>query len=200
MNNIYTRNNKRYIGIVAVLMLFSVAANIYYYTSGTNISTINGRGLNSSIYAQEFNSYEEIKIVPTNPYHLIPVNSKTNYDTKVSNIENYLSKRNSPLSMYAHEFIDASDKYNIDYRLVASISIIESSGGKHCFKPYNAWGWGKSGFKSWEDGIWQVSKGLAGYYSDGLDQPSEIAYRYCPPSAKAWGNKVSYVMNMISSQ
>ena len=102
------------------------------------------------------------------------------------------------MAKYAEEFVKAADKYGIDYRIVASISVIESSAGLHCFKPYNAWGWGNMTFDSWTDGIWTVSKGLGKYYSNGLNTPQLIAPRYCPPNAVKWASNVSYVMNQIS--
>jgi len=125
--------------------------------------------------------------------------SSTN-KVKIEKIRKYLTKRNSPLADYAEEFVEAANTYGIDYRLVASISIIESSGGIHCFKTHNAWGWGNSGFDSWEDGIWSVSKGLGKYYAGGRNTPEKIASRYCPPNALKWGNNVSYIMNLIENQ
>ena len=116
---------------------------------------------------------------------------------KVKAIRTYLSSRNAPLAAYAEEFVRAADYYKIDYRLVAAISVIESNGGKHCFKQYNAWGWGKKGFSSWKDGIWTVSKGLSNYYARGLKTPKLISRYYCPPSADSWANKVQFVMNQI---
>ncbi|MGI5898171.1 MAG: hypothetical protein ACOX6Q_03375 [Candidatus Dojkabacteria bacterium] len=117
---------------------------------------------------------------------------------QVERIRVYLANRKSPLADYALEFVKAADHYGIDYRLVASISVIESGGGKHCFKPYNAWGWGKKGFDNWTDGIWTVSKGLAKYYQNGLTTPKLISTYYCPSNATNWGNKVQFVMNEIA--
>ena len=117
---------------------------------------------------------------------------------KIDNVRNFLLKRNSPLAEYASEFVYAANEYGIDYRLVAAISIVESSGGIHNFRAYNAWGWGSYGFDNWKDGIWSVSKGLAtGYYSKGLDTPYEIGRVYCPPSASSWAGKVTRLMNEI---
>lgn len=116
---------------------------------------------------------------------------------KIENIKTYLERRNSPLATYAKEIVEASDRYGIDYRLVAAISIIESSGGKHTFRTYNAWGWGKMNFSSWEEGIEQVSFGLGRYYSRGLNTPQKIAPYYCPPSASEWARKVTFVMGEI---
>ncbi len=194
------KNNRIFVGITALFMSFAVVANVNYFISGKDLYAKSKMGSNSTIYAQEYTSIEDIEIRASNPNNPTLVNRTVDYDTKVSNIRSYLSKKNSPLADYAEEFVKASEEYGIDYRLVAAISIIESGGGKHCFKPYNAWGWGKSGFSSWKDGIWQVSKGLSKYYADGLDLPREIAYRYCPPNAVKWGNNVSYVMNVISNQ
>lgn len=117
---------------------------------------------------------------------------------KVERIRSYLAGRNAPLAPFAEEFVRAADYYGIDYRLVASISIIESGGGKNCFRPYNAWGWGKKGFSSWKEGIWTVSGGLAKYYARGLTTPKLISTYYCPPSAESWAGKVQYVMNQIA--
>lgn len=119
------------------------------------------------------------------------------YTRKVNNIRTYLQRRNAPLHTYAEEFVKAADTYGIDYRLAASISIIESSGGIHTFRTYNAWGWGKMNFSSWEEGIWTVSEGLGKYYAKGLNTPQKISRSYCPPSASEWARKVSFVMSEI---
>lgn len=116
---------------------------------------------------------------------------------RVENVRSYLTSRNSPLADYAQEFVNAANTYGIDYRLVPAISIIESSGGLHTFKPYNAWGWGKMTFTSWTEGIWTVSKGMGKYYSQGMTTPRTIAPVYCPPSASSWATKVQGVMNTI---
>ena len=139
-------------------------------------------------YAQEAVSNTEIDIKP----------ESIKDSQRVKNIETFLRKRNSPLADYAQEFVLAADYWNIDYRLVAAISVVESGGGVKTFRKYNAWGWGKSGFKSWEDGIWTVTEGISnGYYSKGLDTPKEISKYYCPPSSDSWARKVSSLMKEI---
>jgi len=120
-------------------------------------------------------------------------------DIRVAKIKAYLSQRAAPLADYAKEFVAAADAYGIDYNIVAAISVIESEGGKHTFRPYNAWGWGKSGFSSWEEGIWAVSKGISKYYAKGMTTPRTISYSYCPPSADNWSAKVQSVMNKIEA-
>jgi hypothetical protein len=152
------------------------------------------------VYANEFTDIEQINVEKLEVTEKTITKEEIAFNNKVNKIKKYLSSRGAPLAAYAEEFVKAADYYGIDYRLVAAISIIESSGGKHTFRPYNAWGWGKSGFNSWKDGIWSVSKGLAKYYASGRTTPASIAPSYCPPSADAWAGKVSYVMSVISSQ
>ncbi len=119
-------------------------------------------------------------------------------EVKVEKIRVYLESRNSPLAEYAEEFVRAADEHGIDYRIVAAISIIESEGGKKNFRPYNAWGWGKKSFSSWEEGINTVSASIGRYYSKGLTTPRLISYSYCPPNADAWASKVQGVMNVMA--
>jgi hypothetical protein len=143
------------------------------YINNTDIKeTILEEGLSTSIYDKE-------------------------YEGMVNNIRIFLEKRKSPLAKYANDFVDASLEYNIDYRLVASISIVESSGGINNFRRYNAWGWGKINFESWEDGIWTVSRGLAKYYAKGLDTPEKISTYYCPPHASKWAKSVNTLIDQI---
>lgn len=153
----------------------------------------------ASIVELEQSNIEDLDVNKTHSSTNTTTTSTSN-QIKIDNIESYLSKRHSPLADYAKEFVDTANYYGIDYRLVAAISIVESSGGIHCFRTHNAWGWGKSGFDSWEDGIWAVSKGLGKYYAGGRDTPEKIAPRYCPPNAQKWGNNVSYIMNLIANQ
>lgn len=197
--NILLKNNKKIFPVIAGIICSGLILN--------TITEIAPKSIIGLDYAYNQDNPEEIEIVNMDSsqieeYILQESISTKAEDTvhmrKVEEIKNYLSKRNSPLAKYAEEFVKASEKYHIDYRLVAAISIIESGGGKNCFKQYNAWGWGKSGFDSWKDGIWTVSKGLGKYYAKGMTTPQLIAPSYCPPSASSWSRKVSYVMNEIS--
>jgi hypothetical protein len=118
---------------------------------------------------------------------------------KVENLRNYLAGRQAPLADYAEEFVKAADHYNIDYRIIAAISVIESGGGKHTFRPYNAWGWGRKSFTNWTEGIWTVSAGISEYYARGLTRPELIAPYYCPPNAVKWAQNINFVMNQIGN-
>jgi hypothetical protein len=191
MRNLLIKGNKALATITGIIC-FGVLLN--------NIS------ITTPVNYVEANQIEEVLSATSNPVDLveekmtvqeIEANHVPAYvpdAQKVENIRRYLARRNAPLADYATEFVMAADHYGIDYRIIAAISVIESSGGRKNFRPYNGWGWGKMTFESWEQGIWTVSKGIAGYYSRGLITPKLIAPFYCPPNAVSWGNKVSFVM------
>lgn len=111
----------------------------------------------------------------------------------------YLATHNSPLQYHAQDFVDAARVYDLDWRLVAAISGVESTFGKFIPGGYNGWGWGVYGnqaiyFGSWKEGIFTVSKGLRENYIDkGLTEPFSMNRIYAASSY--WGYKVTYFMN-----
>jgi murein DD-endopeptidase MepM/ murein hydrolase activator NlpD len=118
-------------------------------------------------------------------------------------IDGFLTKRGSPMAGLGHIFVAAGQKYGVDPKLVASISGIESSFGKHIFGNFNAWGWGPGrSFGSWQEGITTVTRGLReGYLSRGLRTPQQIVSRYAPASdgndEQNWANTVSHFMGQM---
>jgi len=197
MKNIKIYNQKNVLAVMAGILVTGLILNTVHEITLTKIV-----GIDNATFQEEFDKdIEYIETTPVEETVLEKAATISPEDTlkaqRIENIRKYLAKRNSPLAAYANEFVEAADYYNIDYRLVAAISIIESSGGLYNFKPYNAWGWGSYSFKNFKEGIWTVSKGLGGYYSRGLDTPKEISVYYCPPSASSWASKVTYVMNQI---
>lgn len=180
-----TYNTKNVFVCITIFLVIAGVLNMIYTKPQANVQKPE---YVQPAFAKEVVSNTEIEIKPEN----------VNNSERVHNIEVFLEKRNSPLTRYAQEFVLAADYWNIDYRLVAAISVVESGGGINTFRKYNAWGWGKNGFKSWEDGIWSVSEGISkGYYSKGLDTPKEISKYYCPPSSDSWARKVSSLMKEI---
>ena len=89
-------------------------------------------------------------------------------DERIQKIEKYFDRYHLPLTKEARWFVESADRYGIDWRLVASIGMIESTGGKFACKNvgYNAFGWGscKYGFHSYQEAIDFISKNLAGQY------------------------------------
>lgn len=127
-------------------------------------------------------------------------NNLPEVDPRVEKLAGFLKSYNSPLTLYAGNFIDAADRYQLDWRLVPAITGVESTFGKQIpANSYNAYGWnnGNYFFKSWEQSIEYVSQYLKEKYLDrGLDTPYKIGPIYAPPS-KAWAGKVVYFMNEI---
>lgn len=128
-------------------------------------------------------------------------------DKRTKILQAYLAKYNSPLEDNALDFIQAADKYKLDWRFVAAISGVESTfgkfvpGGRAQYTSYNAWGWGVYGnqaiyFKSWQEGIYTVTEGLRkNYFDKGLTEPYAINRVYA--ASPTWGSKVTYFLNDI---
>ena len=189
------KSRERILATIAGILFFSMIVNTINSESALNIVQKDSAAYISKDEIVEETNSEDFKEEVIDE----DITVKTIVDPKqVEEVKQYLSKRNSPLADYAYTMVSAAVEYGIDYRLVAAISVIESEGGKNCFKPYNAWGWGKKSFDSWEDGIYTVTEGLAQYYAKGATTPASIAQSYCPPNAETWARNVSYVMNQIA--
>lgn len=119
-------------------------------------------------------------------------------DPRVEAIERLLARYNAPIQGLGRKFVEVADRDGYDWRLLVSISGIESSFGKAQLG-YNLFGWGGGyiRFASFEDSIDQVSRGLArGYIARGLTTPEAINPVYTPPNP-LWASKVRTFMNQI---
>ena len=125
-------------------------------------------------------------------------------DSRIKVLKAFLEKYNSPLAVSAYDFVKNSDAYNLDWRLVAAISGVESTFGKFIpYNSFNAWGWGVYGnnviyFSSWTEGIETVSKGLRENYLDkwGAKNIHQIGKIYA--ASPTWASKVEYFMEKIT--
>ena len=108
-------------------------------------------------------------------------------------IDNYLA--GSPMAGQGKTFAEAAWDFGVDPRWSPAISNTESSKGRYCFKPHNAWGWGSSSWDSWEEAIRAHVRGLANGY--GYTISMEAAKKYCPPNAENWFKNTSAEMNKI---
>jgi len=118
----------------------------------------------------------------------------THKDARSKIVEDFFTGHKSPLSKYGDVFIAVSDKYKLDYRLLPSIAMQESNGGRIVIKnSYNPFGYGIYGklvtkFSSWEEGIERVGRALREDYLDqGLKTPVQIMAKYTPPSLAKGG-------------
>ena len=115
-----------------------------------------------------------------------------------------------PLEGMGKKMVEESIKNDLDWRLLAAISVRESTGGKFdCVKvSYNPFGWGscKIGFDSNEDAIETVAKNLGGnnpntarHYSGKTTR--EILKAYNPPSiVPKYVDQVISIMNEIGDK
>lgn len=83
-------------------------------------------------------------------------------DPRLRALQEFFADRDCPLSHSAADFIAAADQNQLDWRLLPSISMIESSGGKDC-RNNNVFGWasGREEFTSVQAGIRFVAARLA---------------------------------------
>ena len=103
-----------------------------------------------------------------------------------SRLDAYLA--GSPLAGQGKTFAEAAWEYGVDPRFSPAISMVESTQGRYCFLPHNAWGWGSSSWGSWEEAIWDHVAGLAAGYGGQLTYAG--AQKYCPPNADHWYSTV----------
>src|SRR5690348_15640068 len=79
-------------------------------------------------------------------------------DPRTVRLKKFLSRLHCPVTYLAEDFIHAADENHLDWRLLPSISIIESSGGK-AYKNNNIFGWanGDWPFPTIRAGLHQVA-------------------------------------------
>lgn len=151
---------------------------------------------NSNVFADEKASGSSAKIQ-------IKIEDSTP-DYRVKVLESYLKQYDSPLTPQARTFVRYADQYNLDWRLVAAISGVESTFGQQIpYNSYNGWGWGIYGtnsiyFASWDDAIKTVSQGLRQNYIDrwGATNVYEIGRFYA--ASPTWASRVDYLMGTIA--
>lgn len=70
-------------------------------------------------------------------------------DPRLTRLKNFFAGHASPLAAFAQDFLSAADRNGLDWRLLPSISMVETSGGK-TDKNNNIFGWnsGRSRFSS----------------------------------------------------
>ncbi len=125
-------------------------------------------------------------------------------DARVTKLRAYLETHNSPLADVADHFVAEADRLGLDWKLVAAISGVESTFGKHIpNNSYNGWGWaiytGQSDgrhFTDWKNGITVVSEGLKYNYMDkGAITIEQIGRIYA--ASPLWSSKVRFFLAKI---
>lgn len=125
---------------------------------------------------------------------------------RVAILYNFLDSYNSPLKIYARNFVEEANKNNLDYRLLAAISGVESTFGQQLpYSSYNAWGWGIYGnnalrFGSYPEAISTISKSLRENYIDswGAKNVYQIGRFYA--ASPTWAQRVVYFMEKVEPE
>lgn len=73
-----------------------------------------------------------------------PITHAVSVDPRATRLRTFFSKLHCPVIDMAEDFIRAADENHLDWRLLPSISVIESSGGK-VYINNNIFGWGIGG-------------------------------------------------------
>jgi hypothetical protein len=83
-------------------------------------------------------------------------------DPRLVRLREFFLKYDSPVHYLAGEFLEAADKNGLDWRLLPTIAMVESGGGRNHTKN-NVFGWdsGRRGFPSVSAGIHTVASRLA---------------------------------------
>lgn len=126
-------------------------------------------------------------------------------DNRVLIIDEYYKERDMPLYGYGSKIIEVADKYSLDWRLLAAISIRETSGGKHMCKNIkaqnNPFGWGscKIGFKSIEESIEVVGFKLGNLPVYKGKTTRQKLYHYNGTVVPTYPDEVITIMNNIKT-
>ncbi|MFA6177621.1 MAG: hypothetical protein WC694_01870 [Candidatus Paceibacterota bacterium] len=110
---------------------------------------------------------------------------------KANAIDAYFAEHDMPLKGTGMKMVEEAEKNDLDWRLLPSIAVRESTGGKFACKKVknNPFGWGscKIGFKSVDSAIETVARNLGGnnprtakHYDD--KNTKGILHAYNPPS------------------
>lgn len=195
---LHQESNQKQKKIIKVIFLYALITIVILVITCFNLAT--------NIFASDKHiakdSYSQIEIKKVN----IPELQKPDFSKeilmqeKASKIEKfyYTYYYNPPLAPYALDFVKAAEYYGLDYRLLPAISMVESTGGRFLFRKNNPFGWGKWGYDTFTDAIYDVSRGMrVGYYNSGLTDPLRIAFKYNPDTPKQWGPKVKRFMSQI---
>jgi len=74
----------------------------------------------------------------------VPLNQEASFepipDSRLAKLRRFFVVRSSPISHLAEDFLRVADRHGLDWRLLPSIAVVESSGGKY-YPNNNIFGW-----------------------------------------------------------
>jgi hypothetical protein len=120
-------------------------------------------------------------------------------DPRLKSLEKFFQKASCPAVKYASAFVDAADSFDLDWRLLPSISYVESTGGKAALNN-NLFGWdsGRASFPSPAASIREVGYQLShsALYRDKDVDGILATYN----SSAEYAAKVKFVMHSIAAE
>ncbi len=83
-------------------------------------------------------------------------------DKRYEQMRSFLAAKGSPLADYTAAFLEAADKHSLDWRLLPTLALVESAGGR-VIRNNNAFGWGNGRirFASVAESIHVIAERLA---------------------------------------
>ena len=99
---------------------------------------------------------------PVAPMGDRPPKSTPSEDPRLVRLQQFFEENDCPAHKFAEDFIEAADNNDLDWRLLPSISYVESGGGRE-YRNNNILGWANAekSFKSVRAGIHAVAERLA---------------------------------------
>lgn len=153
-----------------------------------------------------FSAYAEQKTKSTSATFAVSssvVTPKYTHDNRGNALKKFLEQYDSELAPESQIFVDEADKNNIDWKLVAAISGVESSWAHaepaHC---YNSWGYGIFGdqvhcFLSYKEAIQVISHDLRHLYMDHWGATDVYSIGHIYAASPTWAARVSANMQEI---
>lgn len=124
------------------------------------------------------------------------------YFQKKKAIKKLMAKYQSPMADSVDAFISVCQKYELNCYLLPSIAILESTFGKFIWPgSYNPFGWGRGYimFKSWNESIDAVGKGLReNYINKGASSIEQIGKIYS--ESPTWSPRIRLIMQQFEKE
>jgi hypothetical protein len=119
-------------------------------------------------------------------------------DPRVAKLQEFFQKLDCPVSGLARDFVRVADENHLDWRLLPSIAVIESGGGK-AYRHNNIFGWnqGNQSFSSIRSGLETVGYKLG--RSPLYQQRDSLGKLRIYNENEDYAHSVMSVMNSISS-
>ena len=174
-------------------------------TMSLSMGGIHNAEISQNLLVQKTN----IEALGTLAFNQAPDPEAVAQKAKAEAIDAYFRDHHMPLEGMGINMVQEAEKNDLDWRLLAAISVRESTGGRNdCDKvPHNAFGWAscKVGFKSDEEAIATVARNLGGnnpktahHYDNKTTK--QILNAYNPPSiVPRYAEQVISIMNTIGS-